>query len=368
MAPPPSPRVLQQRLLGWYRRHRRDLPWRSTRDPYVIWVSEVMLQQTRVETVLQYFSRFLQAFPTLQHLAEASMDEVLRLWQGMGYYARARNLHRAAQEALARFGGIPPTYQAFLSLPGVGKYTAAAVWAIAFGEPHLPLDGNVRRVLSRLFDLDTLRESVYRQQGTPLLQGLKPREVSEMAQALMELGALVCTPARPACSSCPVHDLCLARQRQTVAQRPPRRRRPPRPHHQVVLAYLVDSQGRVLLTRRRPEGFLGGLWELPGGKVEPGETLEQALRRELHEEVGIRQLENLQYLGSVDHGYTHFSVTLHLFEAHTRETPRWLRGPVAYAWVWPQEFHRYPLPRGTEKALQLRSSRALFPGHPSGNP
>ncbi len=360
MSPLP-PREIQGPLLAWYHRHQRPLPWRQTRDPYAIWVSEVMLQQTRVETVLRYFPRFLEAFPTLERLARADLDEVLRLWQGLGYYARARNLHRAAREALARFGGFPTTYKDFRSLPGVGPYTAAAVWAIAFGKPFLPLDGNVRRVLSRLFDLDTQNPRVYQQHGQPLLEHLPPQKVSAMAQALMELGALVCIPRAPRCDACPLQSLCLAHRRGTVHLRPPRRARPPRPHHTVVLAYLVNPQGQVLLTRRAPEGFLGGLWELPGGKVEPGESLEQTLRRELQEEVGIRHLEHLRYHGSVRHGYTHFSVTLHLFSAETAEEPRWLQGPVAYAWVPPERFSEYPLPRGTEKALQLLPDFYLGP-------
>ncbi len=358
---PPPPSDLQRKLLTWYHTHRRSLPWRNTQDPYAIWVSEVMLQQTRVDTVLRYFPRFLKAFPTLQHLAQAPLDEVLRLWQGLGYYARARNLHRAAREALDRYGGFPNTYEDFLALPGVGPYTAAAVWAIAFGAPKLPLDGNVRRVLSRLYDLDTLQNRIYHQHGTPLMQGLSPQDTSRMAQALMELGALVCTPRNPRCTQCPVQSLCMARQRGTVSLRPPRRPRRSRPHYTVVLAYLVDPQGRVLLTRRRPEGFLGGLWELPGGKVEPGETLEQALHREIHEELGLSLPQDLLYHGAVNHGYTHFSVTLHLFEAPMTQEPRWLRGPVAYAWVLPREFQRYPMPRGTEKALALRRNRPRLP-------
>ncbi len=355
-------REFQDRLLQWYHHHHRSLPWRQTRDPYAIWVSEVMLQQTRVETVLRYYPRFLARFPTLEALARAPLEEVLRLWQGMGYYARARNLHRAARQALERFGGFPRHLEDFRSLPGVGPYTAAAVWAIAFGKPVLPLDGNVRRVLSRLFDLDSHRDPLYHQHGTPLLQHRSPEETSALAQALMELGALVCTPRKPACERCPVQDLCLAHQRNTVPLRPPPRPRRPRPHHQVVLAYLLNPEGRVLLTRRRPEGFLGGLWELPGGKVEPGETLEQALRRELQEEVGIQEITRLRYLGAVPHGYTHFSVTLHLFEAHTPQPVVHLQGPVAYAWVRPEEIRRYPLPRGTEKALALRTPDPLqFP-------
>ncbi len=345
---------MEARLLAWYARHSRPLPWRRTRDPYAIWVSEVMLQQTRVETVLAYYTAFLDTFPSLEHLAASDLPAVLKAWEGMGYYRRARNLHRAAREALARHGGFPPDHDALLALPGVGKYTAAAVRAIAFGEPHLPIDGNIRRVLSRVFDLDTLRERIYREVGEPLLADLTPRKVASMVQALMELGALVCHPRNPDCPKCPVARSCRSRRAGTIDGRPPRRPKKPIPHYAVVIAYLRDPGGKVLLTQRAEEGFLGGMWELPGGKVEGEETLEAAIRRELREELGICHLRHLRSIGQVRHAYTHFKVTLHLFEAETGERLKKLHGPVAARWVAPGSIADFPMPRGTQKALMLR--------------
>ncbi len=354
---------LATKLLRWFQANARDLPWRKTRDPYAIWISEVMLQQTRVDTVLDYYERFLRQFPTIEHLAKAPLEAVLKAWEGMGYYARARNLHRAAQEAWQRYRGFPPTYKSFRKLPGVGAYTAAAVWAISFGERHLPLDGNIRRVLARLFDLATLKDSEYRAVGEPILQEVPDTEISVFVQAVMELGALVCTPKSPRCPECPVRSSCLALARGTVLERPLKRAPKPRPHYEVVLAYLQNDRGEILLTRRKKEGFLGGLWELPGGKVEPGESLKQAVRRELYEELGLQISEDLEYLGHVRHGYTHFSVTLHVFLGRTNHDPQWIRGPETYRWVPASQVHTLPLPRGTHKALGLiknASAKDLF--------
>lgn len=351
------PNAIRQSILSWYGKNARDLPWRRTRDPYAVWVSEVMLQQTRVETVVDYYGRFLTRFPTIESLARATLQRVLKAWEGMGYYARARNLHRAARESLERYWGFAPSHGAFLDLPGVGKYTAAAVWAVVFGEPRLPLDGNIRRVLSRLFDLDTLREGPYFEVGEALLQGLGGRRVSRMVQALMELGALVCRPRTPACRLCPVRTCCKALARGTVEERPPKRPKLVRPHYPVAIAYLRSAEGKVLLARRDERGMLGGLWELPGGKAEGEEDLRRALGRELREELGIRRVPALKYVGCVDHAYTHFSVTLHLFEGETSENPGELDGPAETRWVSPRHLWRYPLPRGTQKALELRAER-----------
>ncbi len=340
-------------LLDWYADHARDLPWRRTRDPYRIWVSEVMLQQTRVDTVLRYYDPFLARFPDLETLARAPLADVLKAWEGLGYYRRARNLHAAAGEALRAHGGVPSDPGALRALTGVGAYTAAAVGAIAFDQPHLPLDGNIRRVLSRLLDLDSLRDADYQRARGGLMEGLGPGEAGQLVQALMELGALVCLPRRPACTDCPLGRRCLARRRGTITLRPPATRRPPVPQHGVVIAYLRNRAGRILLVRRPEEGFLGGLWELPGGKVKKGESLEAAVRRELIEEVGIDRVERLRYVGAVRHAYSHFKVTLQLFEGRTRQAGALREGPVAMRWVAPGRLGDYALPRGTHKALAL---------------
>ncbi len=344
---------LQKTLLLWYRKNARDLPWRRTSDPYAVWVSEVMLQQTRVETVIPYYERFLAHLPTMESLAAARLQRVLKLWEGLGYYARARNFHRAARESLRIHVGFAPSHEAFLDLPGVGRYTAAAVWAIAFREPRLPIDGNVRRVFSRLNDLDTSAEKAYRDAGEKLLDGLRRNQVPQMVQALMELGALVCLPGDPRCAECPVRSGCRALAEDIVGDRPPKRKKIARPHHEVAIAYLVNGEGRVLLQRRAEERMLGGLWELPGGKIRRGEGRETALRRELDEELGLRGLGRLLYAGSVDHAYSHFSVRLHVFKGVTRRNPSRLNGPVEARWVAPPGIRRYPVPRGTQKALRL---------------
>jgi len=353
--PPSHPLArVQSALLAWYEQGARDLPWRRTRDPYSIWVSEVMLQQTQVETVRRYYDAFLRRFPDLATLAAAPLQSVLKAWEGLGYYRRARALQAAARICMAGGGRLPSTWAEFRGLPGVGDYTAAAVWAIAHGEPHLPLDGNVRRVLARLCDLDTLRDRDYRVAGEPLFSGLSKVQVPAMAQALMELGATICRPRNPLCPACPTRGDCLARRAGTVAVRPRRRVRPERPHHRVAIAYLRDRAGRVLLARRPEEGFLGGLWELPGGKIEPGEEVADAVRRELREETGIDRIRDLRQVGTVEHAYTHFRVTLQLFEGETTQRGRLGSGPAEIRWVDPACLGDYPVPRGTRKALALR--------------
>jgi A/G-specific adenine glycosylase len=347
------PQEIQKVLLDWFEENARDLPWRRTIDPYRIWVSEVMLQQTRTETVLKYYDRFLERFPDLNSLAKARLEDVLKAWEGMGYYARARNLHRSALKSIETYGGFSPDFESFLALPGVGQYTARAVFAIAFGERHLPLDGNIRRVLSRLFDLEASSEKLYRENGEQLLVDLSPSEISAMIPALMELGALVCLPGNPRCIDCPIHSFCLAEKHGTISERPPRKVRRPRPHYEVAIAYLRNPEGNVLLGQRREEAMLGGFWELPGGKVRDGESLEDGLLRELYEEYGFEEVSDLEYLGKVNHGYSHFSVTLHLFEGRAEEDFRWVRGPEQARWVPMDRIPDFPIPRGTQKALTL---------------
>jgi A/G-specific adenine glycosylase len=270
-----SPKILRafrRDLVRWYGRHRRDLPWRGTRDPYRVWVSEIMLQQTRVEVVREYYRRWLRAFPTLESLARARESRVLKLWEGLGYYARARNLHRAAK--LVR-GRVPATVEGLRKLPGIGRYTAGAIASIAFGIRAPVVDGNVARVFARVFGREAQwwaiaeellpasggrasRRAAARQEPRP------PNQMGDFNQALMELGALVCLPANPKCDVCPLRRVCVARERGWQDRLPKRvRRRSRHVTHDVVLA---RQDGKVLLRQRPKTGLLAGLWELPAGK------------------------------------------------------------------------------------------------------
>lgn len=351
------------RLLVWFRAHDRDVPGRSESDPYRIWVAEVMAQQTRISTVIPYYETFLQRFPNVDTLAAASLDDVLKAWEGLGYYGRARNLHRAAGEVRARYSGqLPEDTAALRSLPGIGPYTAGAIASIAFGRPEPAVDGNVRRVLSRLYDLETPTAA--------RLDGLMRDLIAEaggaagtLNQALMDLGSSVCTPRTPRCGECPVVPLCLAHQNGTVALRPARRRRPPLPHHDVGAA-LVWRGPRLLIARRPEEGLLGGLWEFPGGKVEAGEGPSEAARREVQEELGL----GVEILGEADttrHAYSHFRITLHLFHA------RWVEGKLpagetaSALWVLPGDLSCYAFPAANQAVIQrLVLGQERPPGDP----
>lgn len=279
MDPDPRIKALRARLLAWYARRRRDLPWRAARDPYRIWVSEIMLQQTRVETAVPYYLRFLERFPTLAALAAAPQSAVLALWSGLGYYRRARNLHRAARLIHAAGGRFPADYAAIRALPGVGPYTAAAIASIAFGLPHAALDGNVLRVLARLEnDPADIAASAARRRLEAVAQSLlHPRRPGDFNQALMELGAVVCLPRAPLCPACPVRSCCRARASGTAAALPVKRARPPAEAVEAVLV-LVRRNGRVLL-RRRPASAaqLAGFWELPRPEDLPGARLSAPL-------------------------------------------------------------------------------------------
>jgi len=268
-------RVLRAALLAWFDREKRDLPWRRTRDPYAIWISEVMLQQTQVQRVLDYWPRFLERFPTTNALAEAPLDDVLAAWSGLGYYSRARNLHRAARQIAAGHGGqLPRTSPQLRALSGFGPYTAGAVASIAFGEPAPAVDGNVARVLSRLDAIegapgDRRREARLWARADELVAGERPGDLN---QALMELGALVCTPISPSCLLCPLRGSCAALAQGRVAELPPPRARPPRALLEVAAAY-CERRGRILLARRPGLGLFGGLWELPSVEGGDGQAL-----------------------------------------------------------------------------------------------
>lgn len=335
-------------LLAWWDHDHADLPWRATADPYAIWVAEVMLQQTQIATVIPYYERWMTRFPTVEALAAAPLEDVLKLWEGLGYYSRARNLHAAAQTVVAKHDGrLPRTVPELMKLKGIGRYTAGAIASIAFGAPAPVLDGNVIRVLSRLFDLEedvtaTATKRELWRLAEALLDAERPGAFN---QALMELGQRVCVPAQPLCLLCPVSRYCLARQRGTQLERPVRPPRKNTPHYDVVAGVIWQDGQRgpdapFLIAQRPLDGLLGGLWEFPGGKQEAGETLPQALAREIMEELALTIAVEEQ-LTTVKHAYTHFRITLHAFHArYVAGTPQHL-GAADHAWVTLAAVDRY---------------------------
>jgi A/G-specific adenine glycosylase len=341
-------------LIEWYRKNLRPLPWRETKDPYHIWVSEVMLQQTQVKTVIGYYQQFIRRFPTLPALAVADLQEVLKIWEGMGYYARARNLHRAAQALMAEQGGtVPNDYDAFRRLPGVGDYIAAAVQSIAFGQPHAVVDGNVKRVLARLGCIDTpVNLPAAHKIFKPLAEMLLDRDRPDIFnQALMELGALVCRPETPACTHCPLPADCLAYKAKTTQRYPQREKTKRTPTHPIAVG-IVFNGDKVLITRRASEGLLGGLWEFPGGKINSGENASAACKREIKEETGL-EIEVVEPLTTIKHAYTHFKIKMEVFICRFVSGGVTLKGPVAYRWISLDELDQYPFPKANHKFFPL---------------
>ena len=301
-------------LLGWYKQNARDLPWRGHPDPYAIWVSEIMLQQTRVDTVIPYFERWMEQFPTIQALAEASQQAILTAWEGLGYYRRAHNLQTAARTlVLQNDASLPKDVKKLQALPGIGRYTAGAIASIAFGLDEAALDGNIRRVLARVFDVsEPARSPAGENHLWSLAQENLPRgQAGAYNQALMDLGAMLCTPRDPNCPDCPLHTICAAYEYGLQAERPVLPARPQTPHYTVTAA-VIERGGRYLLAQRPSDGLLGGLWEFPGGKSLPDEDLETCLRREICEELGVG-IQVGEPLGQYRHAYTHFKVTLFAF-------------------------------------------------------
>lgn len=300
-----------------------------------------MLQQTRVDTVVDYYRRFLKRFPSLRSLADAPLDDVLKQWEGLGYYARARNLHRAAQRVRDEYGGrFPRTAAELQALPGIGPYTAAAIASLAFGEDVAVVDGNVMRVLSRLNAYATeVSTTEAKRQFQHWADTLLPSgRAGAFNEAMMELGATVCTPKAPDCPACPMSHVCAGR---SEAERyPVKKKKKPVPTVVVGAGVVRDSRNRILIAQRKPEGLLGGLWEFPGGKLEPGETLEECVVRELEEELGI-VVEVGEKRQVVHHVFSHFKLEMHVFDARLKKgRPR----PIDcadIAWCRPPDFERY---------------------------
>jgi A/G-specific adenine glycosylase len=343
---------IKRRLLDWYGNNKRDLPWRRTSDPYRILLSEFMLQQTQVDTVIPYYHRFIERFPSVRVLADAPQAEVLKVWEGLGYYSRARNLHKAAGLICERFeGSVPQSYDDLASLPGFGPYTTAAVLSIAFDRDHAVLDGNVIRVLARLFGVDEdVTQTTVKSRLQALAQSLlNSQDAGDFNQAVMELGATVCTPRAPQCSACPVGRFCAAARSGQTEDLPVKRRRAARPHR-VMAVGIVSRKGRLLIVKRPENGLLGGLWEFPAGVRADDESLQECCVSAVKEQVGIAA-EVTERFRTVEHAFTHFSVTMHAFLCRSPKGRIRALACADAAWVPAGDLSEYAVSRANRKLI-----------------
>lgn len=334
---------LARLLLDWYALNARKLPWRGRTDPYAIWISEIMLQQTRVDTVIPYFEKWMKQFPGVSELAAATESDVLSAWEGLGYYSRARNLRLAAIKIMDEHDGIlPGILDGLIGLPGIGRYTAGAILSMAFARNVATLDGNIKRVFARLFDIQVRVDSPV---GEKILWELLGKELpdgkaGDFNQALMDLGATLCTPRTPDCVRCPLIIFCLAKSRGVQTERPVLRTKLVQPLHTYVCS-IIKKDEKFLLTQRPSHGLLGGMWEFPNGRVESEEDdMEKNLKSFMQEKFGVAViLHNKQVI--IKHAYTHFRLILHAYNC-SWETDK-IDTPENCLWVLCKDLPNYPM-------------------------
>jgi len=345
---------ITKNLINWYQLHKRNLPWRQTQNPYFILISEVMLQQTQVTKVLNYYQPFIQQFPDVFALANAKVEQVLKIWEGLGYYARARNLHAAAQMIVKNMAGeFPTAYSQLKSLPGIGEYIAAAVLSIAYDQPLAVVDGNVKRVLARAYRIDkpiNKSSSFYTFQEIAQ-QLLDQNQPGHFNQAIMELGALICRPVNPYCDQCPIKAFCKANNTDQVHLFPVKLKKNRIPEYHLV-AGIVYKGNQFLIVRRKIDGFLGGMWEIPGGRIQGDELPEQTCIRFIRENVNITA-EIVEYLAQIRHAYSHFKIKMDIFRCHYLEGEEILNGYIDSRWITKNEVTQYPFHLANHKVFKL---------------
>ena len=350
----PHKSKIQIQLLRWFKKNGRDLPWRKTQDPYAIWVSEIMLQQTQVDTVIPYYQKFLKSFPTVHHLAKANLSKILKVWEGLGYYSRARNLHRASKIIVNHFQGkIPNNLRDLLSLPGIGRSTAGAILSFAYNKEAPILDGNVKRVLSRLFAISGSKAKTER-----LLWGISefliPKGRSNpFNQALMDLGSMLCTPKDPQCPHCPLQNFCKGKASGDPERYPTKGPKKRIPHINAISA-VIQRDGKVLLNRRPPKGLLGGLWEFPNWKIEEKKRLRLRLRNYVKKNMGMN-VKVKEPIGTFRQTYSHFSLTLHAYRCQP------ITGKGKGRWVPLQGLDTLPMSRIHRKIANTILSKVKLP-------
>ena len=342
---------MKDRLINWYDKNTKPMPWRLNADPYRVWISEVMLQQTQVSTVIPYYERWMNEFPSIKILARANIDSVLKLWEGLGYYRRAHNIKKSAEIIVDELGGEFPSGLTLRELPGIGDYIYSAITSISFNQPNPVIDGNVRRVTSRFWEQKFITAKEIKILNEKLKNQISQNRPGCFNQAMMDLGREICKPVNPHCEECPINLDCQAFNNETIDSYPHKQKKKKIPLFDVVVGYIEDQNERFIITKRPDNKMLGGLWELPGGKREKGESLQQGLTRELKEELNIRVAIQLK-LGMVEHTYSHMKIKLHAYKCKINNGRIKKHECQDLKWITKNEINKYSFPKANHKLFK----------------
>ena len=339
--------MISQQLLGWYSLNKRILPWRETKDPYKIWISEIMLQQTQVATVIPYYEKWMKSFPNIEALAQADYNNVLKHWEGLGYYSRCRNIHATAKSLN---GKLPETFNELIKLPGIGEYTAKTILAIAYDKQEVGVDTNLERVGFRLLGLKK-KSKFNNNRVKKYLENIQDKaKPGDFNQALMDLGSSLCQAKAVDCMPCPITAGCKASTNDDPLKYPEMKKNKPVPTVNVAVCIII-YKSKLLLMQRPKDKMLGGLWEFPGGKIKKGETKEDAVIREVFEETHLN-INNPKYLGEVKHQYSHFKVKISLFQHNIKDISN-LKIKEKYLWTTIKGLDNLALPKANHKMLNI---------------
>jgi len=346
-------------LLNWYSKNNHEMPWRGESDIYKIWLSEVMLQQTQIKTVIHYYLKWINKFPTIEDVANASEHDVLKLWEGLGYYSRARNFRKASIEVLNKYNGnIPESYDKFITLPSVGEYIASAVLSIARNKPYPVIDANVKRVLSRLLCINHNSSMELSKIKSYLADKISQKSPGDFNQALMDLGRNVCIPKSPHCKTCPIQLFCKAHGDNFVDKYPIILKKRTTPHYNVGVG-VIWKDDSIFINKRKSNGHLGGLWEFPGGKVNGEESLESCVQREIEEELSAKVIVGSK-IGTVKHTYSHFSITMSAYNCKIKTGNLKTNNNEEYKWIHPTELQHFAFPKANHKLFPYLSQENPF--------
>ena len=332
------------------------MPWRDTSDPYKIWVSEIMLQQTRVETVIPYYITWIHKYPTIYDVHHESIDNLLKIWEGLGYYSRVKFFKESCDIICSEYNGkIPQDYSEFIKFKGVGPYIASAVLSIAFNKPLIAIDGNVNRVISRYLSIDTNIKKSQKHTFQYLSQQINHSSAGNFNQAMMDLGRYICKPKFPQCSYCPIQSNCSSYINNTTELYPVKLKTVKTPHYSIAVGVIIKGN-RLLITKRDYKAMLGGLWEFPGGKKNKKESIKECVIREIKEETNI-DIDIMKKINNVKQSYSHFSVTIHPYLCRYMSGNIKLDGPIDYKWIYKNNFNKYAFPRANQKIIQQLESQ-----------